>query len=70
MQVPEVWRFDGEVLTIEQLTPDGHYQAVASSRWLPVRPAQVVPWLVEEDTSDETAWARRLRQWIQAELTR
>jgi Uma2 family endonuclease len=70
LKVPEVWRFDGEVLTIEWLGPNGQYAALESSRWLPVRPDQVVPWLVEEDATDETAWARRLRGWIRSELTK
>ena len=48
-KVPEVWRFDGESLTIEVFQPDGTYLAVDSSRFLPVRAEEVVRWLVEED---------------------
>ncbi|MFO0892534.1 MAG: hypothetical protein U0790_25755 [Isosphaeraceae bacterium] len=68
LQVPELWRFDGETLTFENLGPDGRYLPAPASRWLPLRPDQVVPWLVEEDSSDETAWARRLRAWIRENL--
>lgn len=68
LQVPEVWRFDGESLTIEILQPDGTYLAVDSSRFLPIRANEVVRWLVEEDLSDKLAWERRLRAWIRDEL--
>jgi len=68
LQVTEVWRFDGESLTIEQLGPDGKYVTSESSRFLPIRPEEVVRWLVEEDATDKLAWERRLRDWIRAEL--
>jgi Uma2 family endonuclease len=68
LRVPEVWRFDGESLTIEILQPDGTYLAVDSSRFLPIRTEEVVRWLVEEDVSDLLAWERRLRAWIRSEL--
>ncbi|MFI5457518.1 MAG: Uma2 family endonuclease [Isosphaerales bacterium] len=68
LQVAEVWRFDGESLTIEQLGPDGKYITRESSRFLPIRTEEVVRWLVEEDVSDRLAWERRLRAWIRAEL--
>jgi Uma2 family endonuclease len=68
LQVPEVWRFDGESLTIETLEPDGNYLAVEASRFLPIRAVEVVRWLVEEDLSDKLAWERRLRAWIRDEL--
>jgi Uma2 family endonuclease len=29
---------------------------------------EIVRWVVKEDISDESAWARRLRAWVQAEL--
>jgi Uma2 family endonuclease len=68
LKVPEVWRFDGESLTIEILQPDGTYLAVDSSRFLPIQAKEVVRWLVEEDVSDMLAWERRLRTWIRDEL--
>ena len=68
LQDPEVWRFDGESLTMEKLEPDGTYLAVAASRFLPIRAKEVVRWLVEEDLSDKLAWERRLRAWIRDEL--
>jgi Uma2 family endonuclease len=68
LRVPEVWRFDGESLTIEILQAYGTYVAVDASRFLPIRAAEVVRWLVEEDVSDLLAWERRLRAWIRDEL--
>ena len=32
------------------------------------RAEEVRPWVVEEDSSDESAWAHRLRAWVRAEL--
>jgi Uma2 family endonuclease len=64
LRVDEVWRFDGEVVTIEQLQEDGTYAAMDSSRWLPVRADEIQRWLVEEDASDQSDWCRRLRTWV------
>jgi Uma2 family endonuclease len=64
--VAEVWRFDGKKLMIERLTPDGTYAAVDASGFLPVRAEDVRRWLVEEDSQDESAWARRLRAEIRS----
>jgi Uma2 family endonuclease len=69
LEVPEIWRFDGASLVIEQLGPDGTYSRVDSSRFLPVAAKDILRWIVHEDSSDElefecrlTAWARELRR--------
>lgn len=67
--VPELWRFDGEELTIEQLDEAGAYRASESSRWLRVRATDVLRWLLHEDTRNERAWAERLRDWVRDELS-
>jgi len=64
--VAEVWRFDGDELVIERLTAEGTYAAVDESGFLPVRTEDVRRWVVEEDTQDESAWARRLRTEIRS----
>ncbi len=64
LAVAEVWRFDGRELVIERLTPEKRYAAVDASQFLPVRPEQVRRWLLEEDSRDDSAWARRLRAEI------
>jgi Uma2 family endonuclease len=68
LQVAELWRFDGQTLTIERLGDRGRYLPIEASELLKIRAYQVTPWLIDEDGSDETAWARRLRAWVRAEL--
>jgi hypothetical protein len=36
--------------------------------WLPVRPDEVVRWVVEEDSWDSSRWEQRVREWASAEL--
>jgi Uma2 family endonuclease len=66
--VAEIWRFDGEYIIIERLSEGGRYATVETSAFVPIRAEEVSRWLVEEDSSDESAWARRLLAWIRAEL--
>jgi Uma2 family endonuclease len=68
LRVPEIWRFDGGSLLIEQLGADGKYAAAASSQFLPIRADEITRWLTEEDATNKTAWERRLRAWIRVEL--
>ena len=70
LQVAELWRFDGQTLTIEKLGDRGRYLPVEASQFLKIRADEVTPWLIDEDSSDKTAWARRLRlrAWVRAEL--
>ncbi len=65
LRVPEVWRFDGsrQEIVIEHLEEDGKYRAVERSSFLPVTAAEIRRWVVEEDSRDESDWARRLRDW-------
>jgi Uma2 family endonuclease len=68
LRVTEVWRFDSDQLIIERLSEDGSFVRVDASGFLPIRSDEIVRWVVREDFSDESAWARRLRAWVQAEL--
>ncbi len=70
LKVAEIWRFDGEhqQVLIERLEDDGTYRAVDRSSFVPVYAAEIRRWVVEEDSHDECAWARRLRAWVLAEL--
>ncbi len=63
LKVFEVWRFDGDQVVFQQLGSDGTYAAVNRSHWLPVRPEDVRRWLIEEDSSDDVEWRRRLTEW-------
>jgi Uma2 family endonuclease len=68
LQVAEVWRFDGEAVVIEKLKPDGSYVPIESSQFLPIRAEEILRWIAVEDSVNRTAWERRLRAWIRAEL--
>jgi Uma2 family endonuclease len=59
----EVWRFNGKRLVFEQLQPDGTYAPSQESRWLRIRPDEIMSWLTAEDVTDEDAWSLRLFQW-------
>jgi Uma2 family endonuclease len=62
--VAEVWRFvKGEKLIIEQLQPDGSYSAAEESRFLRIRPDDVLRWVNEAATERPAVWNRRLNQW-------
>jgi Uma2 family endonuclease len=64
--VTEIWRFDGRDFVIERLTPEGTYAAVETSLFLRVRAEDVRRWVMEEDTSDQLAWARGVRAELRA----
>jgi len=61
--------YDGQSLIIERLDPGGRYLPIETSAWIPIKNSEVVRWLTQEDATDESAWARRLRNWVRAELT-
>ena len=62
--VAEVWRLvRGRVLIIEQLQADGSYASVEESRFLHIRPEDILRWLNEAATEREATWSRRLIQW-------
>ncbi|MHB1559943.1 MAG: Uma2 family endonuclease, partial [Isosphaeraceae bacterium] len=64
LRVLEVWRLGSERLVIERLTPGGTYEPVECSGFLRLRAEEIWHWIVEQDTSDQIAWARRLRAEI------
>jgi Uma2 family endonuclease len=67
--VPEVWRFDGEALRVEQLQADGTYQEVAVSPSFPFLPLnEVIRWLRLAETMGQTPWLRQFREWVREEL--
>lgn len=68
LRVAEVWRFEDEMVFIDRLSEDGRYHPSPESQFLPLTVEEIRRWVVEEDSSDDTAWARRLRAWVRAEL--
>ena len=64
--IPEVWIYDGKTLTIALRQDDGSYQSSESSRSFPKLSANdLTVWLENAYQTDETAWIRRFRQWVQ-----
>jgi Uma2 family endonuclease len=68
--VPEVWRYDGQAVTIFQLRPDRQYEIGEASISFPdLRPADVERFVGLGPTMDKLHWARELRDFVRAELT-
>jgi len=69
LRVPEVWRYDGQALTMYQLQPDGAYRTCETSRSFPrLRPTDVERFLELGRTMDKIRWARELRDWVRDQL--
>lgn len=63
--VPEVWRFDGEILTVFLLRPEGCYFPSERSASLPFVPmAEIARFLREYATGQELPWRRAFRAWV------
>ena len=64
--VPEIWRYDGKTLQVEQLQPDGTYARRDRSTAFPFLPLEeLARFLDRRDTTDETTWIRSFRTWVQ-----
>jgi Uma2 family endonuclease len=65
LQVPELWRLDGDELTFHVLDEKGVYASADQSRSFPgVKPADLLPFLKEaRQAGDETPLLRRFRAW-------
>jgi Uma2 family endonuclease len=67
--VPEVWRFDGEALRVHLLKENGAYELCDHSPTFPYLPlAEVVRFLRESDTQDETSLMRAFCAWVRENL--
>ena len=63
--IPEVWRYDGKTLQVEQLQPDGTYARQDQSSAFPFLPLAEIPQFLERcDATDETTCNRSYRQWV------
>ena len=68
LKVPEVWRFDGEQITLLQWVK-GHYQTIERSLALPQVTAKMIQHFMDEAPKmGETSWAKTVRQWIREQL--
>jgi Uma2 family endonuclease len=69
LRVPEVWRYEGQKLTMLQLQPDRRYRPCETSLSFPgLRPADVERFVELAQTMDKLRWAREIRDWVRNEL--
>lgn len=62
--VPELWRFDGEAMSVLVLGPDGAYAPSAFSPTFPSLPMdELAAFLLDHRRGDDTRWAREFREW-------
>jgi Uma2 family endonuclease len=67
--VPEVWRYDGEVLRVYHRREDGTYEEVPASLAFPFLPVQELVRFVEQgQQSDDTAVARAFQEWVRLQI--
>jgi Uma2 family endonuclease len=67
--VPEVWRFDGEDLTIHLLGPDGEYREIASSPTFPgIKPRDLVRFMNMRFRTEENSVIRQFRTWVRERI--
>jgi Uma2 family endonuclease len=67
--VPELWRYDGETLTVMLLQPDRTYALSPTSLAFPFLPmAEFVRFLHAHDPEEETRWGRSFRVWVREVL--
>jgi Uma2 family endonuclease len=65
LAVSEVWRFDGQSLTVHRLRPDGTYEAAEASALLPQVPIPALAvWLRRGLALDEMTWGDQVLDWI------
>lgn len=68
--VPEVWRYDGRLLEMFQLDPDGGSQSAEESGSFPgLRPSDIERFLDLGRSTDKIRWAREMRAWVRNELS-
>jgi Uma2 family endonuclease len=67
--VPEVWRYDGETLTIYCLG-EGSYSTQEASAVLPLlQRSDILRFLQISQTMGETSWVREFRRWVRAQIS-
>jgi Uma2 family endonuclease len=69
LRVPEVWRYDGQALSVLWLGEDGQYAAASSSLSFPFLPmAELERHLALRGTVGEMALARQFRSWVRTQI--
>ncbi|MCP3997098.1 MAG: Uma2 family endonuclease [bacterium] len=63
--VPEIWRYDGKTLHVEELQADGSYARQTRSSTFPlVPPAEIERFLARRKETDETTLIHSFRDWF------
>jgi hypothetical protein len=69
LQLPEVWRAYKGSVSIEQLGTSGTYVKAPRSRFLPVRPEDVMRFIFgEESGNKKLLWEQLLREWVRTSV--
>ncbi len=70
LRVPEVWRWDGQVLRAFLLSADGTYQQSESSRAFPFLPLAEFAKFLEPTELSETQLVRSFRAWVREQMAK
>ncbi len=69
LRVPEIWRFDGETLSVHLLQEDGNYIPSETSAAFPFVPMnELASFLRGYALGDDTRWGRTFREWVRTTL--
>ncbi len=68
--VPEVWRYDGSILTVFVLQASGIYHSVSLSQVFPALDVKAIPQFIRQSLTDgETVTLRTFRQWVRQQVS-
>lgn len=71
LKIPEVWRFDGQVLTVYLLNSAGEYEVSVTSPTFPsISIAELGRWIARARTIDDTTMDRKFRAWVRKQLVK
>lgn len=69
LKIPEVWRCDGEELSVHVLGTNGKYRERQQSRAFPLLPMQkLLTFLKQSESIDQTTLLRSFAKWVREEL--
>jgi len=69
LRVPEIWRFDGDTLTVLLLQQDGNYIPNETSLAFPFLPMnELAAFLRGYALGDDSRWGRMFREWVRTTL--
>ncbi len=69
LRVPEVWRYDGEILQVRRLNAQGEYQVVEQSGHFPRIPiGELAGFLARRNQTDENSLVREFRAWVRQQM--